>query len=341
VQTATALGLTRTDRLCARRLQPVSYSSIVRGAQWRQSLSMTYPRAHLIDAENGGSYHLHSRCVRRAWLCGTDPDSGQSYEHRKVWLEKRIIELSRWFAVKLVAYAIMSNHYHVVLESYPKDTANWSDEEVAERWDRVSVSNCEERRAKNRADALANPERMAVIRKRLGNLSWFMSYVNEPLARLMNKEDECTGRAWEGRFRSSALLDDPAVLKCMVYVDLNPVRAGITDNVTDAPHTSIKRRWNNSDDAAPLVLLSALGLTLRDYVDLLEWTATLVKQAKNADNYNAPPPRYADFVPAKWHAEVESNRRRYRAYGSPERLRAYAKNAGQRWLKTFPTGPPH
>ena len=99
---------------------------------------MTYPRAHLVDSENGGFYHCISRCVRRGWLCGNDPVSGESYEHRKGWVESRLLMLSEVFAVNLYGYAVMSNHYHAVIEVVPRRVSEWEDEEVARRWLRLS-----------------------------------------------------------------------------------------------------------------------------------------------------------------------------------------------------------
>ena len=144
-------------------------------------------------------------------------------------MEERLLALADCFAVGLYAYAVMSNHLHVVLHADPELAQAWSDEEVAERWVRlfpVCIDGAvDERLCQARVQALqGDPERMAELRSRLGSVSWFMRCLNEPIARQANREDGCTGRFWEGRFKCQALLDEQAVLACMAYVDLNPIR---------------------------------------------------------------------------------------------------------------------
>ena len=105
-------------------------------ARWhgRHAVAMTYPRHQLVAPGSPGVYHCVSRCVRRAFLCGEDRYSGQSFEHRRQWVEDRLHQLAEVFAVSLWAYAVMSNHLHVVVQVLPETAAQWTDDEVARRW---------------------------------------------------------------------------------------------------------------------------------------------------------------------------------------------------------------
>jgi len=88
----------------------------------------------------------------------------------------------------------------------------------------------------------ANSDRLAEVRKRLANLSWFMRCLCERIARAANHEDGSCGRFWAGRFKSVALLDEAAILACSVYVDLNPIRAGLATTPEESAYTSGRDR---------------------------------------------------------------------------------------------------
>ena len=100
----------------------------------QKELPVTRPRKEQISLQDTPYYHVVSRCVRRSYLCGTDHTSGKSYEHRRRWIENRIRLLSSIFAVDICAYAVMSNHIHIVVKLCPEQTEELSNEEVVERW---------------------------------------------------------------------------------------------------------------------------------------------------------------------------------------------------------------
>ena len=296
---------------------------------------MTYARAHLVDSQNAGFYHCISRCVRRGWLCGLDAVSGKSFNHRRAWIESRILRLADIFSIEVFAYAVMSNHYHLVLEVQPQRVALWSDEEVVQRWLRLSSANTEVLEQTQIDALLLNPERVSLLRQRLGSLSWFMRYLNEPIARQANREDGCTGRFWEGRFKSIALLDEAAIVACMAYVDMNPIRAKLTQRIEQAPYTSVKRRVEHSQSLQNrLGELNRVGLSLDEYVEVLRWTQAI-------ENGDMPEPslktsttlKRLQHSPDDWLGLVKVNRFKYRAYGASQRLKRYAQELGQYWIK--------
>ncbi len=205
---------------------------------------MTQPRSQLMPVGASGAYHCVQRCVRRAFLCGIDDYTGRSFEHRKQWLEERIHLVAGCFAVSIHAYAVMSNHLHLVVQVDPSHAERWSDADVLERWLRLFPPRdiSDEARARKSESILVNAERLATIRARLSNVSWFMRCLAEPIARRANREDGCSGRFWEGRFKSQLLCDERALLAAMAYVDLNPIRAGIAKTLQASRHTSAAPR---------------------------------------------------------------------------------------------------
>lgn len=199
-----------------------------------------------INLKDPGWVHCAARCVRQAFL------AGDGVEHRRGWIERRLQFLAGVFGCEIAAYAVMSNHLHVVVRMAPDQVEGWSDEEVALRWLRAYPGYRDD---EDRADASSvelddwkvtacstNGEWVAERRQRLSSLSWFMRSLCEPIARRANLEDDCRGRFWEGRFSSTPLLDDAALLACMVYVDLNPIRAQMATSVEDSDHTSAQQR---------------------------------------------------------------------------------------------------
>jgi hypothetical protein len=261
-----------------------------------------------------------------------------------------LLELAQVFAVGVYAYAVMSNHLHVVVYVDPSATLAWSPVEVAQRWIRLTPVRVDgaidEAACAERAAALTgNAERIAVLRERLCSLSWFMKFLNEPIARRANREDDCTGHFWEARFKCQALLDDAAVLACMAYVDLNPIRAGLAADLPSSPHTSVQRRLADPkavESTTPLlpiagsVAASAMPATLVEYLELADWTGRIARPDKRGAIAASTPPvlRKLDLAEHHWHAQVTGIDQRYwRAVGAVEALIEKARDLGQCWLK--------
>jgi REP element-mobilizing transposase RayT len=267
---------------------------------------MPQPRKALISLSDTPFYHCMSRCVRRAFLCGVDSYSGVNYEHRRDWLENKLHQTADAFAIKLCAYAVMNNHYHVVLNVRADIAASWGDFEVVERWHRLfSGTPLSQQFVFGAILSTGEKEQLsediALWRQRLTDISWFMRIVNESIARQANSEDKCTGRFWEGRFKSQALLDDKALLACMAYVDLNPIRAGIANTPESSDYTCVKRRIeSHKSKKQPLKTIEefvgthsqeiGLPFALNDYLELVDWTGRCLRTDKRGSINNDLPP---------------------------------------------------
>ncbi len=259
--------------------------------------SMATPRRNLISISNTPYYHCISRCVRRAYLCGQDPLTGRSYEHRRDWVEKKLFQLGRIFCIDICAYAVMSNHTHLVLHIDIPKAKRLNNKAILIRWHKLFKSTFLCQRFLNgelltQTELAAVNVRVNLYRERLSSISWFMRVLNEGIARKANQEDECKGRFWEGRFKSQALLDEAALAACLAYVDLNPVRAKAADLPEQSDYTSIKSRINAShNNKQPKSLMRFAGKTrkhmpkglpfeLKTYLQLVDWTGRSIREDK-------------------------------------------------------------
>jgi len=297
---------------------------------------MTRPRKALISLADTPYYHITSRCVRRAFLCGVDHYSGQSYEHRRQWVVDRIRLLSSLFAIDVCAYAVMSNHYHLVLKVCPGQLDDLTEDEILDRWcalfkGPLLIQNYRSGEDLKPYERAAVSDIVNVWRARLYSISWFMRCLNQPIARQANLEDKCTGKFWESRFTSQALKSEEALLSCMAYVDLNPVRAGIADTPEHSEHTSIRERLQPRFDLhqaiddqtncgdlldftsslKPLLpfenrltdkLQNGILLSFEEYLALVDWTGRIIRNDKRGHIDNALPPilNRLQISPEQW-----------------------------------------
>lgn len=289
---------------------------------------MATPRRLLIAPDSPGYYHLVSRCVRRSWLCGRS--DGGDYSHRRTWLLQRLNQLGRCFAIDVQAYAIMSNHFHLVIYSDPTEPARWSDETVVDRW----LTICPPTLASGETDTVAeqrlrqlwlsDEDRLAGLRAKLGSVSVFMKLLKQPIARRANREDGCTGHFFEQRFYSGALLDDEAVLATMAYVDLNPVRAKITRHIEGCRDTSIEYRLAHSTESLEAYLKPVISgrSTPRSVPIRPDRYADLLRRIVAAET------EQASEQTKRWRQRLKIIQHRQRAYGALQTLTEWLARRG-------------
>jgi len=326
---------------------------------------MTRARKTLVSLDDTPYYHCISRCVRRAFLWGSDEFVGKDYSHRKQWVVDRLKVLAEVFAIDLCAYAVMSNHYHVVVRIDRERAMAWSEEEVIERWSMLYglpplITRYRNDEALSLAEQVQARDLIDHWRERLYDLSWYMRALNEHLARRANAEDRCTGRFWEGRFKSQALLDEAGLLTCMAYVDLNPLRAGVAQTPETSEFTSVYERiqaWhgasaNNGGDGAsgekttPSFLVpfhqaqddsdTSIPFTLTDYLEVLDWTGRAVCDDKRGFIPQDLPPilQRLNTDPKYWLKHMQPQGNRFgRAIGRLQSLRRHAKTVGRCWVQ--------
>ena len=208
----------------------------------------------------------------------------------------------------------MPNHLHLVVKLSPEVIDEWTDQEVVDRWtslfkgplliQQYSRGEIREPVEQQRVNDIIDTYRL-----RLADIGWFMKCLNEPIARMANKEDGCTGHFWEARYRSQALLSEEALLSCMAYVDLNPIRAAMAPSPEASDHTSIKERITSSlnltESIATLVQTQQLNhlnvtikpllpfdghvtlneqqgvrFSLHDYMELVDFTGRILRDDK-------------------------------------------------------------
>ncbi|WP_299490987.1 transposase [uncultured Shewanella sp.] len=334
---------------------------------------MTECRKKLIHINSTPYYHISNHCVRGTYLIKEDNQynkNGKLDQHRAQWFLDRLIQLSTIFCIDICAYSILPNRYHLVLKVNISTAKHLTLIQVMKRWKQIfNLPPLANKYANQEVLSTAEKESLDELklqwRERLTNISWFMRCLNETVSRKINKEEKCKGAFWQGRFKSQALLDSPALLACIMFVDLAPIRAQLTQSLENDYFTSINLRLSAFNQAQaeaeiydvdhndlaivqqPTTLLPLDHMTrsgekvhipfhLPDYIELIIWTHRGIIQNKIPTN-PIPTPRLLTLLSIKKKDWIETCRHFSHHYshvaGSWSKMCEFSHQFNGKWCK--------
>jgi len=214
--------------------------------------------------------------------------------------------------------------YHLVLKICPQQLEKLSDHHIMDRWCSLFKGPLLVQRYRA-GEKLSTAERdtvsdiVNVWRNKLLSISWFMRCLNQNIAFQANREDHCTGKFWEYRFKSQALKTEEALLSCMAYVDLNPIRAQMARSPETSDYTSIQERIQPTfnlkqaiqeqtaqgdihyfeqalkpllhfDEATTEQEQNGIPCAFSAYLELVDWTGRAIRDDKRGHIDNNLPP---------------------------------------------------
>jgi REP element-mobilizing transposase RayT len=153
-------------------------------------------------------YHVMSRTALEGFVLGSV---------EKDYLLQLIKHFSSVYFAEILGFAIMGNHFHIVVRMHIGE--EYSDDEICKRFG-LYYQNDKKKRA-------PMPNQLPALREKWGKLSEFMKEIKQAFSRFYNKRHKRRGFFWSDRFKSVLVENGEALVNCLAYVDLNPVRAGI------------------------------------------------------------------------------------------------------------------
>ena len=273
---------------------------------------------------------------------------------------------------RYLVWLMLSNHYHIVVHIDKERLKELSDKAVMDRWCQLFkgpliIQKLRAGQLLSQAERDTASSIIAIWRNRLVDLGWFMKCLNEFISRKANAEDNCKGHFWESRYKSQALLDEVALLSCMSYVDLNPIRAGVADSLESSEYTSIQERlaqYKKQLDKKKVAAISQfeeqtataelrsflpdsgglkemkrqkhIPFKLLDYLQLLEWTGRVRRLDKRAVIPDYVPPILVSLGvdESEWQSHIDYFGVRYfHIVGAPKAVETLAQQSNYKWLK--------
>lgn len=206
-------------------------------------------RTEIANPAENNRLHVTQRCVRQDFFLDDGLPLDGKYAKRRDAVLGKLKKLASAFAIDVERFCFMSSHMHLEVRTRPELVALMDDEEVARRWCVICPGFCEaladfrnvtpDRPTLDDIKEIAkDKERIAELRTRLSSISYFMWSLNLYTAKLFNLMDGKKGHFWEDRYKVKVLLDDLSTLLCAFYIDLNPIRAEMSETPETSEYTS-------------------------------------------------------------------------------------------------------
>lgn len=209
-------------------------------------------------------YHLISRTTLVGFPLG---------DAEKDFFVELVCKFSRIYFIEMLGFCCMSNHFHLLVRMFP--AKDYSDEAIRERF-----------------KFCYGPHRKLLdgqiphFRDKWSDLSRFMKDVKLGFTRYYNKRHDHKGYFWGDRFKSVIVENGEALLNCLAYIDLNPVRGGLVDRPEDYRWSSIgwhvqtgnQGHWLSSDFGLGEYMDGAVSERLAQYRRFLYETGALERE---------------------------------------------------------------
>ena len=320
---------------------------------------MTRPRYQQILPRVTPYYHVMGRCTQGLSLMGErNPITGENTADRKGWIETHLEHVARAFCIDVCKYALMDNHYHLLLHINMRKAKKLPMAEVIYRWHMMFEGDDLSHRYIKK-EKLTGKERRQLERlvkkwrKRLWNISWFMRCFNQYVSYRCNSESGNKGTFWQSRYKIKGLFSYAAILACCIYIDLNPVRAGLALTPETSDYTSFKKRldalhlpgsvsadwlypFRKDSTHAQKQQKDCLPFTMKEYMELLDETGRVARPDKPGKIAKHLPPilERLQFSQEQWLEVITHYDNHFKRFIAPaSMMKKLAIELKQKWLQ--------
>lgn len=210
---------------------------------------MRKKRTEIANPLYSNTFHITNRCVRKEFLLGDDKSMRGKVRKRRQVVLRRVEALAAAYSIDVLRVSFMENHVHLELRNRPDLVELMSDVEVARRYLMIYPGYCQATADARKTNPdkpteedvqklAADKKKIKEYRSVLSSISRFMQSLNFYTSKYFNLVDDISGAFWESRYKLKLLLDDLSILLCALYIDLNPIRAGMHFQIEDSEFTS-------------------------------------------------------------------------------------------------------